>query len=325
MSFRTKINHLKNQESIRYDSKVLFIGSCFSVNIGQRLKNLKYQILQNPTGITFNPRSILTTIRACISSESLPENELFFHNGLWKHSNCHGKYNHPDKNVCYRQISNSLNLAHQFLMEATHIFITLGTAYVYKDIDTGSIVNNCHKRPADLFNKRLLTIEEIENDLNEMQSLISKYAARDDIQFIITVSPVRHIKDGIVENQRSKSRLIEATHNMVDKYDNVSYFPAYELLLDDLRDYRFYNRDMVHPSEEAIDYIYSFFIDTYLHSDDKDLRHSISKLNLSLSHRPQFPDTEQHRIFQSKLINQMNALMKAYPFISYNEEIANLK
>jgi hypothetical protein len=210
-------------------------------------------------------------------------------------------------------------------MEATHIFITLGTAYVYKDIDTGSIVNNCHKRPADLFNKRLLTIEEIENDLNEMQSLISKYAARDDIQFIITVSPVRHIKDGIVENQRSKSRLIEATHNMVDKYDNVSYFPAYELLLDDLRDYRFYNRDMVHPSEEAIDYIYSFFIDTYLHSDDKDLRHSISKLNLSLSHRPQFPDTEQHRIFQSKLINQMNALMKAYPFIYYNEEIANLK
>ena len=295
------------------------------MNIGQRLKNLKYQILQNPTGITFNPRSILTSIRACISSESLPENELFFHNGLWKHSNCHGKYNHPDKNVCYRQISNSLNMAHQFLKEATHIFITLGTAYVYKDIETGTIVNNCHKRPAEAFEKRLLSINEIENDLNEMRSHISKFTARDDIQFIITVSPVRHIKDGIIENQRSKSRLIEATHSMVEEHDKLSYFPAYELLLDDLRDYRFYNRDMVHPSEEAIDYIFGYFNDIYLHSDDRELRHHISKLNLSLNHKPQFPDTEQHRMLQSTLIEQMYTLMKAYPFISYNEEISKLK
>lgn len=295
------------------------------MNIGQRLKNLKYQILQNPSGITFNPRSILTTIRACISSNSLPEDELFFHNGLWKHSNCHGKYNHPKKNVCYRQITKSLEFANNFFKEVSHIFITLGTAYVYQDVNTGLVVNNCHKRPTNEFKKRFLTIDEIEKDLSEMQTIISQFADRDDIQFIITVSPVRHIKDGIIENQRSKSRLIEATHSIVEKHENLSYFPAYEILLDDLRDYRFYDRDKVHPSEEAIDYIYNHFINAYLHSDDTDIRYKISKLNQSLNHRPQFPDTEQHRMFQSTLIDQMNSLMKAYPFISYTEEISKLK
>jgi len=324
LSFRTELKIPKSDYLIRYDSKILFIGSCFSVEIGKKLSKLRFNVLQNPSGITFNPVSILTTIRACTLGNSLPTDDFFLYNGLWRHSDFHGSFNHSDKDTCAFIAQKSINKAHSFINNIPNVVITLGTAYVYEEIKSNHIVNNCHKRPSQEFKKRLLSIEDITKSLKESISLLSE-ASEQQIHYIITVSPVRHIKDGIIENQRSKSRLIEATHTIAEEYDNISYFPAYELLLDDLRDYRFYGRDLVHPSEEAVDYIYDKFQSTYLSDDDAELRQQISQINDGLNHKPLFPNTDDHKAFVVKLISRIERLMKEYPFISYEMELEKLK
>jgi hypothetical protein len=300
------------------------IGSCFSVEIGNKLLHLKYNVLQNPSGITFNPFSILTIVRACTLGVSLPKDDFFLHNDLWRHSDFHGSYNHPDKDTCIFNAQDSVDKAHTFISSITNVVITLGTAYVYEEKNSGHIVNNCHKRPSQDFNKRLLTTDEITRYLEESIKLIVE-ASEHKIQFILTISPVRHIKDGIIENQRSKARLIEATHRLQENYEEVSYFPAYELLLDDLRDYRFYGRDMVHPSNEAIDYIYDKFQSAYLSDSDRELRQQITQINNSLNHRPLFVNTDKHKSFVTQLIIRLEKVMSDYPHVSYDAEIEKLK
>ena len=324
MSFRTEIQVPKSDASIRYDSNLLFIGSCFSVEIAQKLSNIKYNVLQNPAGITFNPKSILTTIRACTSGKSLLEKDFFFHNGLWKNSDFHGSYNNPDKSICRQNADKSLSIAHEFINSITHLVITLGSAYVYYDTKSGKPVNNCHKRPSQEFSKRLLTVEEIIQDIGESIDLCRKRSDH-SLRSIITVSPVRHIKDGIIENQRSKARLIEATHAIIDKNSDVEYFPAYELLLDDLRDYRFFGKDLVHPSVEAVDYIYDKFDYAYLDTQDAALRNKLNGICRSLTHKSQFPTTEEHQVFMKQLIIKIEAIMDDYPFIDLNYELLDLK
>ncbi len=323
MSFRTALEVHQSESQIRYDSNLLFIGSCFSVEIGKKLSSLKYNVLQNPAGITFNPKSILTTIRACTSGNSLPEQDFFFHNGLWKNSNFHGSFNHLDRDLCADNANKSISEAYKYISSISQLVITLGSAYIYEDKKTGHVVNNCHKRPPQDFSKRLMTIPEITQDIKDIIDIMSN-AAPELKSCIITVSPVRHVKDGIIENQRSKSRLIEATHTIIDHNSKVSYFPAYELLLDDLRDYRFYNRDLVHPSEEAVDYIYEKFENAYLDNKDAALRRRIDKINKRLSHRTQFPNTESHKTFINQSIELMESAMKDYPWLSFENEIAHL-
>ena len=324
MPFRTKLKTKKSDYPIKYDSNLLLIGSCFSVEIGDKLSKLKYNLLQNPFGITFNPFSILTSIRACILGDSLPTKDFFFHNNLWRHSDFHGSYSHPDKKSCIHRANESIVKAHSFISNISKVVITLGTAYVYEEINSGHIVNNCHKRPTQDFSKRLLSTDEIIKTLKESINLLDQ-SSTNSINYIFTISPVRHIKDGIIENQRSKARLIEAIHTTVEAYDNVSYFPAYEYLLDDLRDYRFYGRDLVHPSKEAVDYIYEKFEDTYLSENDHELRQQIIQINQSLNHRPQFPDTEEHKAFINKLINRIEKLTSENPLISFDTELEELK
>jgi len=294
------------------------------VSIGQKLANLKYNIVQNPAGITFNPVSILSTIRACISGNSLPEDKLFLHNGLWSHPDFHGSYNHPDKLTYTSNAKSSLHVASDQLKNVNYIFITIGTAYVFEDIETGTIVNNCHKRPASHFRRRLLDIEEIAKALTSSILLIDGYSNQ-SVHYIITVSPVRHIRDGLEENLRSKSRLIEAVHKTVEAQKNAFYFPSYEIMIDDLRDYRFYRPDMIHPSNLAVDYIYEKFSDMWLDPTQTYIREAVSDIYKGLNHKPLFPDSEAHGKFLSALSNKMKDLQSQHIHIDYTTELQDIQ
>jgi len=321
---RTQLSLELSDSKIRYSSNILSIGSCFSVSIGQKLANLKYNIVQNPAGITFNPVSILSTIRACISGNSLPENKLFLHNGLWSHPDFHGSYNHPDKLTYTSNANSSLHVASDQLKKVNFVFITIGTAYVFEDIETDTIVNNCHKKPASHFRRRLLDIEEIEKTLYSSIQLIDEYSDQ-SVHYIITVSPVRHVRDGLQENLRSKSRLIEAVHKTVESHKNASYFPSYEIMIDDLRDYRFYKPDMIHPSDLAVDYIYEKFSDMWLDPTQSHLREAVSDIYKSLNHSPLFPDSEAHAKFKSALSKKMENLQSQHSHIDYTTELQDIQ
>ena len=317
MNFRSPLILSPSSLQIHYSSNILSIGSCFAQNIAHNLTELKYNLLANPAGICFNPVSVLHTIKRCIKGDSLPETEIINSHGLWCHHDFHGSFNHPDKNTCIQSINSSIEKANNFLKSVDRVILTIGTAYVYEL--ENHVVNNCHKRPQNLFNKRRLEREEIKNTLFELIELLNAYSNQ-KIEYILTLSPVRHLKDGMVQNNLSKATCLLAIDDVVQSDANVHYFPSYELLMDDLRDYRFYAKDRVHPSEEAIEYVFNKFEQVHLYENDAALRKRIAKLNLALAHRPFNPESDQHILFKEDLVAQLTELEQAYSFLDFTKE-----
>jgi hypothetical protein len=322
MNFSTKISIPKNPNPIDYNSKIVSLGSCFAENMGDKFQYFKFQSETNPFGIIFNPVSIERIIDRVVNDGLFTEEDIFFHNERWHCFEVHSDLSHSNVEVLLDNLNQILTETKKQLLEATHIIITYGTSWVYRNIEKNAIVANCHKVPQKQFTKELLTVviiqESIENTIRLIQSI------NPNCNFIFTVSPVRHLKDGFVENQRSKSHLITAIHNLLPiaiGTENCSlrseYFPSYEIMMDELRDYRFYAEDMLHPSLMAIDYIWERFKKSTIAETAHDTMEIVESIQKSLSHRSFNPNSESHKKFESKLKEKITKLVSQYSFMKF--------
>ncbi len=318
IKFTTPISIPKSGFSIAHQNSLFLIGSCFALNIGEKLADSKFKVSINPFGIVYNPISVVNALQRTINHQLYSEEELTQFNDKWISFHHHGCFSSFDKDECTQQINSSLNEAHRQLKETKTIFITFGSAWVYEYPAVG-VVANCHKIPNKQFTKRLLSVKEILSSFDAVKNDLKNY------HVVFTVSPVRHTKDGLHENSLSKSTLHLAINNLVEQNDNYHYFPAYEIATDELRDYRFYKEDLVHPSDLAIKIIWDKFLDTYCTDETRSLIADIQQLKTAVSHRPFNFESEAHQQFIAKQIQTMDKLSKQYPFLDFNEEIQSLK
>ncbi len=315
MIFRTEINLQPSPFHIHHQHQILMFGSCFSQNIGERLINNKFNCTINPFGTIFHPQAIAKIMDYVNDLHLIEVDSLLPAQGIYVHPDFHSIVGHPDKNVALDNINRSIRNLHLSLPNLDFVFITLGTAIGYEFKKSNQIVANCHKLPPDLFTKAHADIENMAASM--IQSCNQWHEANPNIRFIFTVSPVRHIKDGIIENARSKAKLLIAIEKICQQLDCASYFPAYEWLMDDLRDYRYYEKDLIHPNDQAIDYIWEKFSLHYFDDKTVKLNHSISKIFKSLQHRPFNPDTEAHQKFVENVQQEISKLTIQYPWIKF--------
>jgi len=318
-SFRTTFRFKECEKKINHSSSVITIGSCFSEVVGERLNLSKFTALVNPFGTTFNPYSIFNLLlNSLISKPVDPELYLNRHDNFF-HYQLHSSFNAASKLELAERIENNQSLVKNKLETATHLFITLGTAFVYRLLETESIVANCHKQPQQNFSKSILGLDEMIDSFNTFYQTLLKVNPR--IQVVLTVSPVRHIKDGIPENQLSKSLLKVLCHQLVSIYPEIYYFPAYEIMMDDLRDYRFYKEDMIHPSSMAEDYIWNEFQDAFFNMETKELIQHIDQIQRNLSHRPFNPQSQAHYQFLFKLQELISLMPSTLDFTNEKQAI----
>lgn len=293
--FRTKINITPVKDKINLKDKVFSIGSCFAVNTGEKLKSFKFSVLVNPFGVVFNPVSVFRSIAMSLNNEPLNIDSIIQNQGIYQHFDLHSDVSADRKENLIRNFEERKKRAGQHLLESRVILITLGTAVVYVWKKTGRIVANCHKIPAGEFEKRLLDVDEIVSGFNDLYGMIKKY--NPDVRFVLSVSPVRHIRDGFVTNSVSKSILRLSAEKIASKFDHTSYFPSFEIMMDDLRDYRFYNRDMLHPSPEGIDYIWKQFKLAYFDDQTNRFCDGWAKVIRDVEHKPYYPESEAYKDF----------------------------
>ncbi|MFB9110300.1 GSCFA domain-containing protein [Flavobacterium gyeonganense] len=316
MQFRTQIPVSKSNNPIDYNSKVLSIGSCFAENMAAKFDYFKFQNVTNPFGIIFNPVSIESLFRRVCEQDFFQEKDIFFHNERWHSFEVHSDLSNSDRAELLETLNKTITETYKKLQEATHIIITYGTSWVYRNIETDQIVANCHKVPQKQFSKQLLAVEIIEKSIQNTIELIQ--TVNPNINFIFTISPVRHIKDGFTENQLSKSHLFTALHKTINyQPSTTNYFPSYEIMMDELRDYRFYSEDMLHPNQIAIDYIWKLFSESYISETSFSIMKEVDEIHKSLRHRSFNPDSEQHKKFLEKLQQKIKLLNKKSPNIRF--------
>jgi len=315
MEFRTQIP-LKKQANnlIDYQSKMLLLGSCFSENIGSKFEYYKFQNTINPFGVLFHPKAIKAFLERVVKQKLYSEKDIVFQNEQYHCFDAHSSLSNPNKEELLSDLNTILKSTYQQITESTHLIITLGTAWVYEHLERNKVVANCHKIPQKEFCKNILSVDEITNSLQNIEQLVNK--VKPNIQLIYTVSPVRHIKDGFIENQQSKAHLITGIHQIL-KAHNVCYFPSYEIMMDDLRDYRFYATDMIHPNQIAIDYIWEQFQTVWLNDSVKDTMKKVATIQNGLMHRPFNRDSEQHQKFVRQLEVKKKNLMADFLFMKF--------
>jgi hypothetical protein len=328
MEFRLEFTPKSFVSKINHQHRLFLIGSCFTENIGSKLKQLKFSVLENPNGILFNPISIVKSLHSYIDNKQYTEEDIFYQNECWNSWGHHSRFSHPDKETCLQMINQSQQAAHHFLKTADWLLITVGSAFVYElqapfsyhplGDGGGAVVANCHKVPTDKFIKKLLSPEVIETTLKSVIEKITVF--NPSIKIIFTISPVRHLRDGFVENNRSKSALIQAIHQLVDDHDNLFYFPAYELVIDDLRDYRFYAEDMVHPNYTATNYVWEKFISAVIDESSQLLVKDINQLNATISHKPFNPTSAAHKKFLQVHLDKLLLLKSRLPYVDFSPE-----
>lgn len=320
MDFRTRVLIDESDIRISHKTKMMLFGSCFSENIGTKLKYNKFDVDVNPFGILYNPMSISKCIRRLIDKREFTEADLVQENEIYHSFMHHGIFSYPDKEKCLDNINFRFNKAKHFIDKSDVILITFGTAYVFCLHSNNEIVSNCHKFPASKFNRYRLTIDEIVEEWYNLIDLLRDLNPK--VRIVFTVSPIRHFKDGAHDNQISKSILHLAVESLQQKFkDLIDYFPAYEIMMDELRDYRFYNEDMTHPSPMAQEYIWQRFADRYFTDSVKNINKEWTQISKSINHRPLRTDTQSYYKFISKTIESLQLFSKKYPHISCEEEI----
>jgi hypothetical protein len=303
-----------------YLNKSVFIGSCFTENIGAKMEALKFSTDINPFGILFNPFSISQCIRRLISGEVFSEHELFSHGGLWHSYMHHGRFSNPSLEEALSVMNKRLVSSAGFLRKADFLILTFGTAWVYELKSTGMVVSNCHKVASSQFKRFRLTISEIVTEMRNTLEQLWEY--NPGIKVIFTVSPVRHFKDGANGNQLSKATLLLATDALVNGFspERCGYFPAYEIMMDELRDYRFYGEDMVHPSSLAIDIIWKKFRDFFMDKETIDLSVKVGSLVQARDHRPIYRNSPEYKLFIENTLTEIRKITKKYPFLDFSTE-----
>lgn len=309
MQFSTKVKIPKSKSSIDYQSKIFSIGSCFAVNMAAKMDYFKLQNSSNPFGILFHPLAIEKFLKNALEGKTYSEEDVFFANERYHCFASHSDLSNRNLESMVSDLNTKSQKAAENLKFATHIIITLGTAWVYRNIQSDEIVANCHKVPQKNFSKELLSVDEISRSLQSVISLLE--SSNPQVKIIFTISPVRHIKDGIVENQRSKSHLFAALHEVLDKNLPIAeYFPSYEIMMDELRDYRFYADDMLHPSNLAIEYIWEAFRDSYCSEEAIATMKEVGQIQQGLLHRSFSPDSEAHQKFLEGLREGIKVLQE---------------
>lgn len=315
MQLSTQINLPIAHNTIDYSSQLVLMGSCFAQNMGEKFAYYQFQNTVNPFGIIFNPISMQRLMERAVNNQKFTADDLFFHNERWQCFELHSELNRPDGIEMLTHINRVLEKFTQDLQKATHIVITLGTAWVYKHKESQQIVANCHKVSQTAFQKELLSIEQIKQSLSKITSLVRSLNPK--AHFVFTVSPVRHLKDGFIENQLSKAHLISALHSFLAADVDASYFPAYEILMDELRDYRFYADDLLHPNALAIEYIWQKWTESHINSSCYSLMEEVSYIRKALAHKPFQPQSESHQKFLSQLQIRIEKLQSQLGFISF--------
>ncbi len=307
MKFRTEISITKYEFDITHQSSVLAIGSCFVENIGGLLKDYRFNININPFGIIFNPYSIAKILKNALSKKINFNTNFIERDGTFYCYDFHSKFNAKSNKALLAKINSTNKKTNQSLLSANVLMLTFGTAWVYKQKTSTQVVSNCHKIPQHHFTKHLLDLGHLKKTYTALFKDILKHTP--SLKIILTVSPVRHLKDGFIENNQSKSVLLLLCNYLADAFPNqVIYFPAYEIVMDDLRDYRFYNEDLIHPNRQAINYIFEKFSETFFNEKTKEILPKVKQLNALKQH--QFLNASQHQIkqHQTKIIELENSI-----------------
>ena len=323
-TFRSTFPLEKPDFGLSHADRLLLLGSCFTENIGRRLLHAKFQTLVNPFGIVYNPVSMAQSLdRLLAADQPFRIEELVQHAGLWHSWMHHGSWSGTGREATLERLNAAYHAAAGFLKNTNRLLLTLGTAEVFTLRETGEVVANCHKAPAALFDERRLGVGETADILEKTLQKIT--AQRPDIQIVLTVSPIRHLRNGPVANQRSKAVLVLACAELCTRLPNVVYFPAYELLLDDLRDYRFYKPDLTHPNELAEGYIWDAFGDVFFTAKTKALMARIERIRAAMQHRPFRPDSAEHQEFCERQLAAIAELSATEPQLDFSEEIAHFR
>lgn len=317
MNFRTEILLEKSPLQIEHSDKILTLGSCFAENISAYLQSAKIRVLENPFGVLYNPKSILNSLNLLLEEKGFVESDLIFHDSEFHSFYHHSSFSSHDKDVCLKNINDGLRSTLEFLTEADLVIITLGTAFAYKHIESDKIVSNCHKIPQKYFERFRLGLDEIINSLKKQLEIIHKF--NKNVKVIFTVSPIRHWRDGAVDNQLSKAGLLMAV-NEVKNNSDVFYFPSYEIMMDDLRDYRFYENDLLHPNKIAIEYIWNKFRECHISDKANQIIEKFVKLEKAYNHRPRNIYSEKHKNFIKSQLEKINELEENYKYVSLNKE-----
>ncbi|HRO85340.1 MAG TPA: GSCFA domain-containing protein [Niabella sp.] len=327
MDFFTPIQIEKLEPPVKYGDNILLIGSCFTEHIGNALIEHKFETLQNPHGILFDPASVCHSLVSYIENKKYTESDLFYLNELWQTWHHHSRFSGIDKDEVLKKINAAQEEAHSFLKTADWVIITLGSSFSYRlnmnSPDSEKInlkVANCHRAPGQWFEKKMLTIEEIIALLDNCYHRLKIFNPHLKIQF--TISPVRHLRDGVIDNNRSKARLIEAVHHIVSKFQGTYYFPAYELVIDVLRDYRFYDIDLAHPNYPATAFVLEKYTEACIDEPSLQIMREVKQIITARKHKPFQPDTEAHRLFLQTHFEKAKALGEKYPFLNFTEELA---
>lgn len=315
MKLQTTIPLEPSKNQFNYDSEILLVGSCFVENIGAKLEYYKFKNQVNPFGILFHPEAIARFFEYVVSNKIFTEVELLEVQDRFVCLDAHSDLSGTSASETLEFLNTAVAETRIKLETASHIIITLGTAWGYRHKVQDKVVANCHKIPQRDFDKELATIFEIEEALRRFLNSIQNLNPKVNVLF--TISPVRHIKDGFVENQRSKAHLLSAVHSVIDKTEHTEYFPSYEIVMDELRDYRFYKRDLVHPNELAVDYIWERFASIYVSEETHQTMQQIEDIQRGLAHKPFNPDSEQHQKFLKKLEGKKNTIQAQYPHIQF--------
>jgi hypothetical protein len=316
MHFSTQIPIIKGSQPIDYNSRIVSLGSCFAVNIGQKFDYFKLRNTTNPFGILFHPLALQKFISFTVNKKTFTQADIFFSNERWHCFDAHSDLSANSAEELLANLNAATASAYAEIKTATHIIITLGTAWVYRKTASGNLVANCHKVPQKQFTKELLSVQDIQHSLSGIINLVKE--ANPQAHIIFTVSPVRHIKDGFTENQWSKANLLSALLSTVNRpLSTCSYFPSYEIMMDELRDYRFYAQDMIHPNQTAIDYIWERFTEAWITPEAQQTMKLADTIQKGLQHRSFNPESQQHHAFLSKLTDKITALQKQYPHIAF--------
>lgn len=318
-TFTTEVRMSGKILDIQRTDRFVTLGSCFSDHIGQFLKDHKFNALVNPLGIVYNPASMATLFKQISEPEfQIREEMLVYQDGLWHSWFHHGRFSRDSKVHLVNELERATAMTRQHIREASYLILTLGSAHAYRHLKTGEVVTNCHKVPNHQFEKLLLNVDEIVSLLQT--AFRSLKDLNPDLRMILTVSPVRYIRDGLVENTQSKAHLIAAVHQLINEMDFCTYFPAYEIIIDELRDYRFYQPDMVHPTVQAVEYVLQKFGEYHLNEIARDQVRLVSNLRRALNHRPLYPGSEGDKQFRQQLIQRIDEIARKYPDLDFGEE-----
>ena len=334
MKFKLTLEATASNLQIGYQDKILLIGSCFTENIGAKMQKHLFHVHENPHGILFNPMSVHNALRDYIQCKQYGKEDLFELNELFNSWHHHSRFSDITADAALNKINESIRAAHDYLKEANQLVITLGSAWLYclTEIAIGQqglVVANNHKAPATWFEKRLMQSDELTSVFQSLVKDLQKF--NPGLQIIFTVSPVRHLREGLVENNRSKAVLIQAVHDIIASTAGTYYFPAYEYVIDDLRDYRFYAEDLVHPNYAATQYVWEKWVETFYHSSTQQIMKQVAELQLAIQHKPFNKDSQAHQVFLQSCLQKTKDLMNLYPYLPlqntlsfFSGELANI-